>query len=106
MPHSGTANCPQTRIQIEDERIGGMPIINRERALNLLGALATASVTAVGFAIGGKIAEATMVGIGINLASHILASGSAKLKERWLSSTEGIRNHDIQLALNRAFKKA
>jgi len=82
-----------------------MKMLTKEQALNLLGIFATASITTVGFAIGGTIGAAVMAGIGINLWSNIIHSGAAKLKERWLSS-DGILNHDIQLALVRAFIKA
>ncbi|MBI1927762.1 tetratricopeptide repeat protein [Candidatus Poribacteria bacterium] len=81
-------------------------MLTKEQALNLLGVLATTSIMSVGFAIGGTIGAAAMAGIGINLSSAIIHSGSAKLKERWLSSNDGILNHDIQLALVRAFVKA
>jgi hypothetical protein len=47
-------------------------MLTREQTLNLLGVLVTASVSAIGFAIGGKIGEAALVGIGINLASNII----------------------------------
>lgn len=81
-------------------------MLTKEQALNLLGILATASITGVGFAIGGTIGAAVMGGIGINLSSAIIQSGSAKLKERWLSSNDGILNYDLQQALARAFVKA
>ncbi len=83
-----------------------MKMPTREQTLNLLGILATASIMSVGFAIGGTIGAAVMAGIGINLSSAIIQSGSAKLKDRWLSSNGGILNHDIRLALVRAFVRA
>lgn len=81
-------------------------MLTKEQALNLLGILATVSITGVGFAIGGTIGTAVMAGIGINLSSSIIQSGAAKLKERWLSSNDGILNRDIQQALARGFIKA
>jgi hypothetical protein len=89
---------------VEIERL--MQMLTKEQALTLLGVLATASIIGVGFAIGGTIGAAVMGGIGINLSSNIIRGGSGKLKERWLSSNDGIRNHDIQQALARAFFKA
>lgn len=83
-----------------------MKMLTKEQAVKLLGILATASITGVGFAIGGTIGAAVIGGIGINLSSNIIYSGCAKLKERWLSSNNGILNHDIQQALTRAFIKA
>jgi hypothetical protein len=83
-----------------------MKMLTKEQALKLLGILATASITSVGFAIGGTIGAAVIGGIGINLSSAIIQSGSAKLKERWLASNDGILNYDLQQALARAFVKA
>jgi tetratricopeptide (TPR) repeat protein len=47
-----------------------------------------------------------MAGIGINLGSNIIQSGSTHLKEKWISAKYGVLNHDIQRALARAFVKA
>ncbi|VVB95791.1 Photosystem I assembly protein Ycf3 [uncultured archaeon] len=83
-----------------------MKVLTKKHALNLLEILATVSITGVGFAIGGTIGAAVMAGIGINLSTNIIQSGGAKLKERWLTSNDGILNHDIQKALSHAFIKA
>ncbi|MCA1594066.1 MAG: tetratricopeptide repeat protein [Acidobacteria bacterium] len=80
--------------------------MTKEQVVTITGVLATASITAVGFAIGGNIGAAVMGGIGINLWSNIIQSGAVKLKDRWLTSADGILNHDIQQALTRAFIKA
>lgn len=63
-------------------------------------------MTAIGFAIGNPIATEAIKGIGLNLASNLIQSGSTKLKESWFSSSNGILNHDIQQAFVRAFIKA
>lgn len=81
-------------------------MLKREQSSNLLGIFATCSIITVGYAIGGTIGQAVMAGIGINLWSDIIQGGAVKLKERWLCSNDGIRNHNIQLALSRAFIKA
>jgi len=81
-------------------------MLTKEKTLNLLGILATASIAGICFAIGGTIGAEIMAGIGINLSSSIIKSGGTNLKERWLFSNDGILNHDIQLALVRAFIKA
>ncbi len=81
-------------------------MLTKEQTLNLLEILATASITGVGFAIGGTIGAAVISSIGINLSSNIIQSGCVKLKERWLSSNDGIPNQDIQKTLARAFIKA
>lgn len=86
-------------------------MITKEQTIDLLGILATASITAVGFAIGGSIGPAVIgpavVGaIGVNLSSTLIQNGGVVLKERWLSSDNGILNQDIQRALARAFIRA
>jgi len=81
-------------------------MLKKEQSSNLLGIFATCSIITVGYAIGGTIGQAVMAGIGINLGSNIIQFGAVKLKERWLYSNDGILNHDIQLALSRAFIKA
>jgi tetratricopeptide (TPR) repeat protein len=81
-------------------------MITKEQVLTLTGVLATTSITAVGFAIGGTIGAQVMGAIGINLWSNIIQNGAVKLKDQWLSSQDGILNHDIQQALVRAFIKA
>lgn len=81
-------------------------MLSKQQILNLSGVLATASITAVGFAVGGEIGAAIMGGIGVNLSSNIIQSGAKNLKEKWLGSTNGILNHDIQQALVRAFIKS
>lgn len=78
----------------------------KEQVSNLLGILALALITGIGLYIGGATAAAAMAGSGIHLTSSIVQAGNVKLKERWLSSNYGILNHDIQLALVRAFIKA
>jgi len=65
--------------------------------------LAVGSMTAIGFAIGHPIATEALKGIGLNLASNLVQSGSTKLKENWFSSVNGILNHDVQQAFVRAF---
>ncbi len=79
---------------------------SQERILNLLGVLATVSVTGIGLAVGGVIGATVLSGIGLNLGSNIIQGGCSTLKERWLSSENGLLNHDIQKALARAFIKA
>jgi tetratricopeptide (TPR) repeat protein len=81
-------------------------MLTKKKALDLLEILASASITSIGFAIGGTIGAAVMAGIGINLSSSIIQNGGTKLKERWLYSNDGALNHDIQRALARAFIKA
>ena len=83
-----------------------MKTLTKEQMLNLLGILASALVTGVGFAIGGPIGSEFMASIGISLNSKIIQNGGAKLKERWLSSDDGILNRDIQRVLARAFINA
>lgn len=78
----------------------------KNHLVNLSEVLATASIVGAGFAIGGPIGATVMAGIGVNLCSNIVQNGATKLKERWLSSGNGILNHDIQQALVRAFIKA
>jgi DNA-binding transcriptional regulator GbsR (MarR family) len=80
-------------------------MISREQQLKLLGTLATASLTGVGLAIGGTFGPVVLAGIGINLSSSIIENGFFCLKERWLNSSDGLLNHDIQKALARAFVK-
>ncbi len=77
----------------------------KKHLVNLLEVLASVSVVGAGFAIGGPIGATVMTGIGVNLFSDIVQNGATKLKERWLSSGNGILNHDIQQALVRAFIK-
>lgn len=78
----------------------------KEQITNLTGILATASVTGIGFALGGTTGAAIIGGIGINLWSNVIQNGAINLKERWLLSNDGLLNHDIQQALVRAFIKA
>ncbi|MDQ3815804.1 MAG: hypothetical protein M3347_17995 [Armatimonadota bacterium] len=61
-------------------------MLTKEQTASLLGILGTASITAIGFAIGGTIGASVMASIGINLSSTIIQEGSLKLKEQWLSS--------------------
>jgi hypothetical protein len=85
-------------------------MLTREKTLTLLGTLATASITAVGLGISDQgwtaIGATLMSSVGLSLTSNIIQSGSLNLKERWLNSGDGLRNHDIQKALGRAFSKA
>lgn len=81
-------------------------MISKEQLATLTEVLATASVVGVGWALGGTVGAAIMAGIGINLTSAVIQTGSKHLKDRWLSSHDGILNHDIQLALARAFVKS
>lgn len=69
----------------------------------MLEVLAVGSMTAIGFAIGNPIATEAIKGIGLNLSSNLLQSGTTKLKDNWFSSDNGILNHDIQQAFVRAF---
>lgn len=79
---------------------------SKEQVSQLLGMFASASIVGVGFAIGGPIGTSVMAGIGVNLSSSIIQHGSIKLRERWLSSIDGVLNRDIQRALARAFTRA
>lgn len=80
-------------------------MISKAQLATFTEALITASVVGIGWALGGTVGAAIMAGIGINLSSAIIQSGSKHLKDKWLSSHNGILNHDIQLALERAFVK-
>jgi tetratricopeptide (TPR) repeat protein len=80
-------------------------MLTKEQLLDLVGVLATASMIGVGFAIGGTFGDTVTAGIGITLSGPILQCGHEKLKQ-WLSGRDGVLNHDIQLALARAFGKA
>jgi len=81
-------------------------MVTKEQIMSLTGIVASASITAVGFLIGGVIGSEVMGSIGISLSSKIIQSGGTKLKERWLSSNYGILNCDIQRAFGRALDKA
>lgn len=81
-------------------------MISKEQLATVTEVLASASVEGVGLALGGPVGTTVMAGIGINLGSNIIQSGSKHLKDKWLSSHDGIPNHDIQLALARAFVKS
>jgi hypothetical protein len=81
-------------------------MLSKETVSTLLGVLATASVTAVGLAVGGPIGATVMGGIGLNLSSNIIQGGYFHLKDRWVHSENGILNHDVQKALVRAIVKA
>ena len=78
----------------------------KDQLVDLLELMTVASIAGVGVALGTSISGVVMAGIGLNLVSNILQNGATKLKERWLSSHDGILNHDIQHALIRAFIKA
>ncbi|MHB8581254.1 MAG: tetratricopeptide repeat protein [Ignavibacteriaceae bacterium] len=81
-------------------------MLTKEQIVNLTEIIAIGSVTVAGFVIGGTIGSSVMAGIGINLATNIVHKGTSKLKEHWLTNTNGILNHDIQRALLRAYIKA
>jgi hypothetical protein len=81
-------------------------MVTKEQISSLSGIVASASIAAVGFAIGGIIGSEVMGSIGISLSAKIIERGGTKLKERWLSSDYGILNCDIQRALARALVKA
>jgi tetratricopeptide (TPR) repeat protein len=81
-------------------------MISKEQLATVTEVLATASVVGVGLALGGPVGATVMAGIGINLGSNIIQSGSTHLKEKWISAKYGVLNHDIQRALARAFVKA
>lgn len=81
-------------------------MISKEQLAAVTEVLATASVVGVGLALGGPVGATVMAGIGINLGSNIIQSGSTHLKEKWISAKYGVLNHDIQRALARAFVKA
>jgi tetratricopeptide (TPR) repeat protein len=81
-------------------------VISKEHLATVTEVLATASVVGVGLALGGPVGATVMAGIGINLGSNIIQSGSTHLKEKWISAKYGVLNHDIQRALARAFVKA
>jgi hypothetical protein len=68
--------------------------------------LATASIVGIGLAVGGPIGASVVAAIGIELSGNILDNHLSKLKEKWLSSPDGILNHDIQQAMVRAFIKS
>lgn len=78
-------------------------MLSKSQVATMLEVLAVGSMTAIGFAIGNPIATEAIKGIGLNLSSNLLQSGSTKLKESWFSSDHGILNHDIQQAFVRAF---
>jgi hypothetical protein len=78
----------------------------KQQVLDLLGILAVTTGTAAGFAIGGLFGSEVMAALGIELGGKIIGRRSLKLRERWLSSDDGVLNHDIQKALARAFVKA
>lgn len=81
-------------------------MISKKRALDLTELLAVGTITICGYLIGGTLGASFMTNLGINLASTIVGSGSAKLKSKWLESEDGILNHDIQRALLRAYLKS
>lgn len=81
-------------------------MVSRGKLAETVAVLATASMIATGLAVGGQIGSTVMAGIGINLASAIISSGAVRLRQRWMSSPDGIRNRDVQLVLARAFSRA
>lgn len=81
-------------------------MISKAQLATVTEVLATASVVSIGLALGGPVGATVMAGIGINLGSNIIQSGSTHLKEKWISAKYGVLNHDIQRALARAFVKA
>lgn len=81
-------------------------MVIKNHLVNLSEILATASMVGIGLAIGGTIGASVVAAIGIELSGSILDNHLSKLKEKWLSSPDGILNHDIQQALVRAFIKA
>lgn len=82
-----------------------MKIPTKKQTSEFLRILATASLTGVGFALGGTMGSEFMKGIFINLTSSVIEGGATKLKEQWLSNKSGALNHDIQQALTRAIIK-
>ena len=80
--------------------------ITREQLINTAAILATTSITGISIALGETLGLTILSGIGIGLAPIIIDRGAMHLKEKWLDSTHGILNHDIQHALVRAFIKA
>ena len=83
-----------------------MKIPTKKQTSDFLRILATASLTGVGFALGGTMGSEFMKGIFINLTSSVIEGGATKLKEQWLYNKSGALNHDIQQALSRATIKA
>jgi len=78
----------------------------KDKASEFTQIIAACSVAGLGLAIGGPIVTSVMLGIGTNLVSPIIQRGASLLKEQWLTSSNGILNHDIQRALQRAYVKA
>jgi len=77
----------------------------KQQTLDVLGVLATASMIAVGLFIGGHFGEIVPAGMGVAIGADILQRNHERVK-RWLTSSNGVLNHDIQQALARAFCKA
>lgn len=81
-------------------------MISKKQIIDLTELIVIGSITTAGFFIGGTIGASVMAGLGINLASNVIGSGSAKLKSRWIESKDGILNRDIQRALLRAYQNS
>jgi tetratricopeptide (TPR) repeat protein len=77
----------------------------KNHVINVSEVLVRASIVGIGLYLGEGFGTTVVAGLGINLSSAILDSGLSKLKEKWLSSNDGVLNHDIQQALVRAFIK-
>lgn len=80
--------------------------MKQEKIIALSEFLATASVIAAGFAVGGPIGASVITAIGIELSGNVIDNHYKGLKEAWLNDTDGILNHDLQLALTRAYVKS
>jgi len=67
--------------------------------------LFTAAVLGVGLLSGSPILASVVAGIGVNLASDLTRSGWSQVCQHLLGES-GLRNHDLQQAMLRAFRQA
>lgn len=67
--------------------------------------LFTATILGVGLLSGNPILASVMAGIGVNLASDLTRAGWDQVCQRLLGES-GLRNHDLQQAMLRAFRQA
>jgi hypothetical protein len=76
--------------------------IQRQAAADLL---LTAAIVSVGFVTGQPVLAAIVGGIGVNWASNLTQAAWKRACGQWLGP-DGMGNHDLQNALNRAFGQA
>ena len=67
--------------------------------------LFTAAFLGVGLLSGNPILASVVAGIGVNLASDLTRAGWGQVCHRLLGES-GLRNHDLQQAMLRAFRQA